>query len=235
MQRKIIAKEVKVKAGEAVALVARQYGISDKAIYNWLKGGITNQISFMEHARLKKENQQLKEIIGVLTFELTKSKKRQLVEIVQAEVVGLSKSLLSTLFGLSRKGIYLNPKKIEAKDELLREQILQVLELNPSYGHRRITLALKVGKKRVRRVMKVNGIKPYKRKARWPKRRDNQTPDSPYPNLIKGTCPVKPKVIYVGDFTYLRWNSKTLYLATFMDLFTREMVGWNLSDTLKSL
>lgn len=105
----------KVKAGEAVSVVAGQYGVSDKAIYNWLKGRVTNQVSWMEHLRLKKENQQLKEIIGVLTFEIENSKKRYLVEAVQAKVAGLSKSLLSTLFGYSRKGIYLNSDKIKRR------------------------------------------------------------------------------------------------------------------------
>lgn len=235
MQKKTIAKEVKeeilakVKAGEPVSSLSKQYGVSDKAIYNWLRGGVTHQVSWMEHIRLKKENQQLKEIIGVLTFELEKSKKRQLIEAVQAKVVGLSKSLLSALFGFSRKGIYLQPDKIKSKDELLRQQTLQVLEVNPSYGHRRIAIALRIGKKRVGRVMKLYCIKPYKRKARWGKKRDYGQPDAGYPNLIKGSCPIKPKVVYVGDFTRLSWNAKIIYLATFMDLYTREIVGWTVS------
>lgn len=137
--------------------------------------------------------------------------------------------MLSALFDFSRKGIYLNSDKVKSRDELLKEQILQVLEINPSYDHRRIALALKVGKKRVRRVMKLYSIKPYKRKARWAKRRDLRTPESGYPNLIKGSCPIKAGIVYVGDFTYLRWNSKIIYLATFMDLYTREIVGWNVS------
>jgi len=163
-----------------------------------------------------------------------KQKKRYLIELIQKKVKNVSKNLTSSLFGVSRKSLYLNLNKLKIKDELLKEQIVKVLELNPSYGHRRIALALStpeftIGKKRVRRVMKLYGIKPYKRKARWGKRRDLGKPDSGYPNLIKGTCPIRTKVVYVGDFTYLRWNSKTIYLATFMDVYTREIVGWNIS------
>lgn len=160
---------------------------------------------------------------------MRRQKKRQLIEAVQQKVVGLSKSLLSTLFGFSRKAVYLSSNKIEFRDELLRQQILSVLSAHPSYGHRRIAMALKVGKKRVRRVMKLYGIRPYKRKARWSKRRDLRLPESGYPNMVKGVCPVKPGVVYVGDFTYLRWNQRIIYLATFMDLYTREIVGWNVS------
>jgi putative transposase len=104
-----------------------------------------------------------------------------------------------------------------------------VLSVNPSYGHRRVAIELKVGKKRVRRVMKLNGIKPYKRKARWRKRRDERRPEALYQNLIKGICPIKSEVIFVGDFTYLRWKGRFIYLATFMDLYTREIIGWNIS------
>ena len=42
-------------------------------------------------------------------------------------------------------------------------------------------------------------------------------------------CPITPNHTWVGDFTYLRFKSKFLYLATFMDLFTREIVGWHIS------
>lgn len=66
----------KVKNGEAVATLASSYGISVKTIYGWLRWETTNKISWMEYSKLKKENQALKEIIGVLTLELQKSKKK---------------------------------------------------------------------------------------------------------------------------------------------------------------
>jgi transposase-like protein len=78
-----IAKEIKdeilskVKAGETVGSLSEKYGISTKTIYNWLRGKAIRQVSWMEHIRLKKENQQLKEIIGFLSLELEKSKKKK--------------------------------------------------------------------------------------------------------------------------------------------------------------
>jgi hypothetical protein len=69
----------KVKAGEPVLALSKQYGISDKSIYNWIRGKTTNKTSWLDFAKLKKENQQLKEIIGVLSLEVEKSKKRQLL------------------------------------------------------------------------------------------------------------------------------------------------------------
>lgn len=77
-----IAKEVKaeilskVKAGEKVAKLAEQYGVSEVTIYAWLKSRVEGSVSILEHRKLKKENGQLKEIIGVLTLELEKTKKK---------------------------------------------------------------------------------------------------------------------------------------------------------------
>ena len=78
----VIATEVKqeilakVKAGEPVLARAKSYGVSDKSIYNWLEGSTTRKVSWLEYAKLKKENSQLKEIIGVLSLEVEKSKKK---------------------------------------------------------------------------------------------------------------------------------------------------------------
>ena len=66
----------KVKAGEEVKKVAAQYGVSDRTIYIWLKQGVTDKISVLEYGKLRKENQILKEIVGVLTVELEKIKKK---------------------------------------------------------------------------------------------------------------------------------------------------------------
>lgn len=63
--------------------------------------------------------------------------------------------------------------KLPSKDEALKDRIVKVLDKHQSYGHRRIALELGENKKRTRRVMKLYGIKPYKRKARWHKRRDD--------------------------------------------------------------
>jgi len=51
----------------------------------------------------------------------------------------------------------------------------------------------------------------------------------PYQNEIKGKLPIKPNLIWVSDFTYLKFQDSYLYLATLMDLYTREIVGWSLS------
>lgn len=68
---------LKVKNGEKVADLAKQYGVSAKSIYNWLKGKLEQEVSYREYKRVIKENEQLKNILGVLTLELEKSKKKK--------------------------------------------------------------------------------------------------------------------------------------------------------------
>jgi transposase InsO family protein len=133
---------------------------------------------------------------------------------------------ISSLLNICKTNWYKESHKLKTKDELLKEQILKVLEANSSCGHRRIAMALGAGKNRTRRIMKAYGIRLYKRKARWTKRRDYS---APYPNLIKGSCPIKPEVVLVGGFTRIPYKGGVIYLATYMDIFTREIVGWNIS------
>lgn len=141
----------------------------------------------------------------------------------------ISAILLTSVFQLSRSGVYYESRK-KHKDLELRDQILAVLATNPSYGHRRISIALHLGKRRVRRVMNLYQILPYKRKARWRKRRDERRAPEPFQNEIKNQWPIQPNHIWVSDFTYLKHQTKFLYLATVMDLFTREIVGWHISS-----
>jgi transposase InsO family protein len=156
-------------------------------------------------------------------------KKRKASEVIAEKIPGINRSLLAQLFQLSRRILYKRQADASAKDALLKEQILDVLTLHPAYGHRRVALELSLGKKRIRRVMKQYGIKPYKRQGRWRKRRDEQRAPQPYQNCIKGSCPIQAGTVLVGDFTHLRYQSKFLYLATYMDLCTREIVGWYVS------
>ena len=59
--------------GEAVSKLALEHGISVKTIYGWLRKTSNNSVSFLEHARLKREHKLLLEIVGKLTLEKSKN------------------------------------------------------------------------------------------------------------------------------------------------------------------
>lgn len=113
---------------------------------------------------------------------------------------------------------------------MLRDQILEVLQSNPAYGYRRVAIHLGINKKRVHRVMQKYKIRPYKRKVRLRKRRDLRREPMTYQNLIKDSFTIHKGVIYAADFTYIPHKSKYYYLATFMDLYTREIIDCDISN-----
>ena len=147
---------------------------------------------------------------------------------IASEMSILSKSDLANLLGVTRSMLYYQGKQ-DNIDKEVKNQIEAVLADNPAYGHRRIALALKLNKKRIRRVMKKYQIKPYRSRKKPRKRKDENKEKTKYSNLIKNICPIKPNVIWVSDFTYLKYQGRFIYLATVMDLFAREIIGWNVS------
>ena len=82
MSARCIPKEIreevlaKAKVGERVTELAERYGISTKTIYGWLsKDSGEDVISVLKHNKLKRENEELKRIIGKLTLDMNWGKK----------------------------------------------------------------------------------------------------------------------------------------------------------------
>ena len=111
------------------------------------------------------------------------------------------------------------------KDWWLKQRIEIVLREHPSYGHKRLALHLRANKKRVLRVMHIFGIKPYRRRGR--KYRKTKDYSVEYPNLLLTEYPQNRNHIWASDFTYLKYKKRTVYLATLIDLFTKEITGFS--------
>lgn len=75
-----IIKKIKYD-GLSVMDAAKQYGISDKTIYNWLGTKARGTVSILEHNKVKKENEQLKQIIGDLTIKMSMDAKKGLSKV----------------------------------------------------------------------------------------------------------------------------------------------------------
>ncbi len=137
--------------------------------------------------------------------------------------VAKNKSALARNLGVSRSTLYYRPK-LPDKDWEMKCKMEEELRVHPSYGHKRLAIALKANKKRVLRVMKKFGIKPYRRTGKkWHKRGEIT---GIYPNLLMIYHPEYMHHIWVADFTHIKFKGKWLYLATVMDLYTRTIVGF---------
>jgi len=78
-----IAKEIKDEIltkikndGLSVMDAANQYGVHTGTIYNWLGTKAKRVVSVLEHNKIKKENEQLKQIIGDLTIKMSVEAKK---------------------------------------------------------------------------------------------------------------------------------------------------------------
>jgi len=64
------------QGGIPVSQIAQEHGLSETTIYNWLTKGATAPPSWLEIAKLRRENQGLRELIGKLTYEMNVAQKK---------------------------------------------------------------------------------------------------------------------------------------------------------------
>ncbi|MEV4889948.1 IS3 family transposase [Nonomuraea sp. NPDC055795] len=122
-------------------------------------------------------------------------------------------------------------------DERLTSQIRAIhAGSRGTYGVPRITAALRrrgqvVNHKRVERLMRERGIAGHSRRRG---RRSLTRPDrraKPSPDLVgRDFTATRPGTKVVGDITYLPTGQGWLYLATWLDLATREVIGYSMAD-----
>ena len=107
-----------------------------------------------------------------------------------------------------------------------------------SYGRPRMTeelqeLGLNFGHRRVGRLMRENGIKVVRT------RKHKVTTDSNHrfniaPNLLdQDFSAIGPNQIWAGDISYIWTNEGWLYLAVVIDLYSRRVIGWAVSNRMK--
>jgi putative transposase len=103
------------------------------------------------------------------------------------------------------------------------------------YGARRIAKDLKMGRFRVRRLMKEQNLQAIQPKSYVPRTTDSRHGGRISPNLLKDNkIEVQQKgQAIVGDITYLALrNGKFCYLATYQDKYTRRIVGWAIREDM---
>ncbi len=147
---------------------------------------------------------------------------------VSAVAPAKSKKELAKQLGVSRQSLYYKPKLPE-KDLKLKCEIEKVMVKHKRYGHKRIADEIGINKKRILRVMKLFGLKPKCSRKPPFKPEDQRQAPTAITNLLLETIIDAPNIAYASDFTYLPYFGKFIYLATVEDLFTREIIGWEVS------
>jgi transposase InsO family protein len=149
--------------------------------------------------------------------------------------------LLCELLDVSRSGFYAwvdrpaSPKRI-ADAQLVLEIRAALARGRGAYGSPRVhrelrARGIRVGKKRVERLMRENGIFA-RQKRRFVHTTDSRHEHPIAPNVLgrRFDVPAANKA-WVGDVTYIPTAEGWLYLAVLLDLFSRRVVGWATSAT----
>jgi putative transposase len=122
---------------------------------------------------------------------------------------------------------------------VLNTEIRAIFEENRGrYGAVRVYKVLNqrgilVNRKRVGRLMHAMQLFPKGTNYKY-KRYNQKCVDSDLPNLLNQVFKAdKKNEIWVGDITYIPTKTKTLYLAVFIDIFSRKVVGWSMDTRTK--
>lgn len=145
-------------------------------------------------------------------------------------------AVLCRVLAVSPSGYYasltrLAPKHARRDEELLKQIKVSHHASKRRYGSPRVHADLKasgkkVGRKRVARLMRKNGLVAVIRR-RFRKTTDSQHDFPIAPNLLgRDFTAVKPNTSWVTDITFIWTLQGWLYLAIVIDLFSRRVVGW---------
>jgi putative transposase len=138
------------------------------------------------------------------------------------------------LLDISRSGLYYQPVEISEEDLTLMKMIDRQYLITPFYGARKMAAWLKsrghkVNRKHVRRLMQIMGIKAIYRR---PKTSKPSAEHRTYPYLLSGIKVVRPNQVWSADITYIPMARGFLYLVAIMDVYSRYVLSWRLSNTL---
>ena len=153
---------------------------------------------------------------------------------VKREDEALSLTRQSRLLNLSRSSLYYRPKGESEETLALMRRIDELFLLYPFYGSRQMVRHLRrdgirVGRRRVRRLMRLMGIAAIYRAPRTSKPHPEH---KVYPYLLKGLRIAEPDHVWCADITYIPVGSGFLYLVAVMDWASRRVLSWRLSNTL---
>ena len=138
------------------------------------------------------------------------------------------------LLGVNRSMLYYASRE-RLGDIALLNLIRDIWLAHPFYGYRKIEVILRrdhemiVNHKRVQRLMQLGGIQaiyPHKNLSK------NRLKAALRPYLLKDLVIDRPNQVWMIDITYLKLNNRCVYLVALMDVFSRYIVGWQLSYDL---
>ena len=153
--------------------------------------------------------------------------------------------LMCEVLGVSRSGFYawlIRPRSRRAREDgVLGEHVRQsFVGSDRTYGARRVwhdvlALGLRVGLHRIERLMRLQAMRARPRRRGLPVDHGERSSASVAPNILERAFQADgPNQKWVADFTYLWTAEGWLYVAVVLDLYSRRVVGWSMSEEMTS-
>ena len=147
--------------------------------------------------------------------------------------------------GVSASAYYLRASGYRSRRQLEDERLLERIgELHTAnyyaYGSRRIWKALlregeQVGRSRVERLMRSNGIQGAKRRGKPWRTTISDPVTLPRPDLVQRDFSAAGRnELWVADFTYLRCWEGLVFFAFVVDAYSREVIGWQFAAHMRT-
>ena len=157
----------------------------------------------------------------------------------QVSVSGILKKL-----DVSRSGYHAWKKRVPSdtsvRRTVLKEKIQKIYEdSHQNYGAPKITVELRKSGERVSEKTVGNYMRQMGIKAQWIKPYIQTTIDSDFSKELKNILneevnPAKPDAVWCSDITYIWTFEGFVYLTSVMDLYSRKIISWVLSETLEA-
>jgi len=129
----------------------------------------------------------------------------------------------------------------EVEDDRLLERIREVHRRNYfAYGSWRMWRALRragedVGRGRVERLMRRNGIQGAKRRGKpWQTTSTDPSAQRPSDLVRRDFTATGPDELWCADFTYLRCWEGVVFFSFVIDVYSRAVVGWQFADNMRT-
>ena len=138
------------------------------------------------------------------------------------------------LLAITRSGVYYKPKPESDQNMEILNKIDQQYLITPFYGSRRLCEELqktgyKVNIKKVKRLMRIVNWRTI-----YPKKRTTHIDPKAYkfPYLLKNLTINKANQVWEIDITYIPMAKGHMYLFAIIDVYTRYVVSWGLSNDM---
>lgn len=138
------------------------------------------------------------------------------------------------LTGLSRSGLYYEPRGESAENLELMRHLDEQYTRTPFFGVIKMTEMLRqqgheVNPKRVRRLLRKMGLE-----AIYPKPRLSEPAPGHriYPYRLRNVTITRPNQVWSSDITYIRLRGGFIYLVAVLDWYSRYVLSWEISTSL---